>query len=173
MKLAASSGHPEVATHCLRQDLVRSTSTKRMRMVVIQPRPGCVRGELSRTGGGVTPHAAGFSTIAATLSMGRLERVSLRRSLFSSGIGKWWRQGRPTIRTCKQSTVKWRFSYLPKRRETADQQESANIGLGDEAGLAGAEPSTRPAKNGKLPPKDKSRLPRRQKKAQQRSADRQ
>ena len=58
---------------------------------------------------------------------------------------------------------------MAKRKEAADQRESAATVLAGEASLAGAKPSTKSVKKGKLPPKNKSRLPRRQKKAQQAS----
>jgi hypothetical protein len=52
----------------------------------------------------------------------------------------------------------------------ADKKEPAAPVLGGEASLAEAKPSTKSVKKGKLPPKNKSRLPRRQKKAQQKAA---
>jgi hypothetical protein len=52
----------------------------------------------------------------------------------------------------------------------ADKKELVAPVLGGEASLAGAKPSTQSVKKGKLPPKNKSRLPRRQKKAQQKTA---
>jgi hypothetical protein len=61
---------------------------------------------------------------------------------------------------------------MAKRKEIADKKEPAATVLGGEASLAGATPSTKSVKKGKLPPKNKSRLPRRQKKAQQKSAGR-
>jgi hypothetical protein len=61
---------------------------------------------------------------------------------------------------------------LAKRKEMADKRESAATVLGGEASPAGANPSTKSVKKGKLPPKNKSRLPRRQKKAQQKAAGR-
>ena len=60
---------------------------------------------------------------------------------------------------------------MAKRKEIADNKEPAATVLGFEASLAGAM-STKSVKKGKLPPKNKSRLPRRQKKAQQKSAGR-
>ena len=61
---------------------------------------------------------------------------------------------------------------MAKRKEIADKKEPAATVLGGEASLVGATPSTKSVKKGKLPPKNKSRLPRRQKKAQQKSAGR-
>jgi hypothetical protein len=61
---------------------------------------------------------------------------------------------------------------LAKRKEMADKKESAATVLGGEASLAAAKPSTKSVKKGKLPPKNKSRLPRRQKKAKQKAAGR-
>ena len=61
---------------------------------------------------------------------------------------------------------------MAKRKEMADKKESAASVLGGEDLLAGVKPSTKSAKTGKLPPKNKSRLPRRQKKAQQKAAGR-
>ena len=61
---------------------------------------------------------------------------------------------------------------MAKRKEIADKKEPAATVLGGEASLAGATPPTKSVKKGKLPPKNKSRLPRRQKKAQQKSAGR-
>jgi hypothetical protein len=60
---------------------------------------------------------------------------------------------------------------LAKRKEMADEKGSATV-LGGEASLVGAKPSTKSMKKEKLPPKNKSRLPRRQKKAQQKAAGR-
>jgi len=54
----------------------------------------------------------------------------------------------------------------------AEKKESAAPVLGGEASLVGAKPSTKSLKKGKLAPKNKSRLPRRQKKAQRKAAGR-
>ena len=59
---------------------------------------------------------------------------------------------------------------MAKPKIIADKKQSAATVLGIEASLAGAKPSTKSLKRGKLPPKNKSRLPRRQKKAQQKAA---
>jgi hypothetical protein len=61
---------------------------------------------------------------------------------------------------------------LAKRKEVADKQESAATVAGGEAPLAAAKPSTKSVKKQKLAPKNKSRLPRRQKKAQKKAASR-
>ena len=61
---------------------------------------------------------------------------------------------------------------LAKQKEVAEKEEFAATVLGGEASLAGAKPSTKSVKKGKLPPKNKSRLPRRQKKAEQKLAGR-
>lgn len=74
--------------------------------------------------------------------------------------------------TCKQRIVEWRFAHLAKPKEIADKKEPVETVLGGEASPAGANPSTKSVKKGKLPPKNKSRLPRRQKKAQQKAASR-
>jgi hypothetical protein len=63
-------------------------------------------------------------------------------------------------------------AHLAKRKEIADKKEPAATVLSGAASLAGATPSKKSVKKGKLPPKNKSRLPRRQKKAQQKSAGR-
>jgi hypothetical protein len=59
---------------------------------------------------------------------------------------------------------------LAKRKETAETPESP--AAGGEGSLPEAKPSTKSQKKGKLPPKNKSRLPRRQKKAQLKAAGR-
>jgi hypothetical protein len=74
--------------------------------------------------------------------------------------------------TRKPGTVEWGFAHLAKRKEMADKKDPAAPVLGGEASLAGAKPSTKSVKKGKLPPKNESRLPRRQKKAQQKAAGR-
>jgi hypothetical protein len=61
---------------------------------------------------------------------------------------------------------------LAKQKEVGEKEKSAASVLGGEASLAVAKPSTKSLKKGKLPPKNKSRLPRRQKKAQQKLAAR-
>jgi hypothetical protein len=61
---------------------------------------------------------------------------------------------------------------LAKQKELGEKEESPATVLGGEASLAGAKPSTKSVKKGKLPPKNKSRLPRRQKKAQPKLAGR-
>ncbi len=63
-------------------------------------------------------------------------------------------------------------AHLAKRKETTDDKESAAPVLGGEAPIAEPKPSTKSAKKGKLLPKNKSRLPRRQKKAQHKAAGR-
>lgn len=71
-----------------------------------------------------------------------------------------------------QGIVEWRFGHLAKQKEIADKEESAATVLGGEPSLAGAKPSTKSLKKGKLAAKHKSRLPRRQKKARQKAAGR-
>jgi hypothetical protein len=61
---------------------------------------------------------------------------------------------------------------LAKRKETADEKESTVAVSDNEASGAVAKPSTKSEKKGKLLPKNKSRLPRRQKKAQHKAAGR-
>jgi hypothetical protein len=56
---------------------------------------------------------------------------------------------------------------MAKRKEMADKIESPAPVAGSEAPPAVAKPSTKSVKIPKLAPKNKSRLPRRQKKAQQ------
>ena len=74
--------------------------------------------------------------------------------------------------TCKQGTVEWRFAHLAKRKEMADEKESAATVLSGEASLAGVKQSAKSVKKEKLPPKNKSRLPRREKKAHQKATGR-
>jgi hypothetical protein len=59
---------------------------------------------------------------------------------------------------------------LAKQKEAAGKKESPTIVSGGEASLAGTKPSAKSVKKGKLPPKNKSRLPRREKKAQRKTA---
>ena len=61
---------------------------------------------------------------------------------------------------------------MAKRKEISDQKEPAATVASGEASLAEAKPSTKSVKKAKLPPKNKSRLPRRQKKAAQKAAGR-
>jgi hypothetical protein len=61
---------------------------------------------------------------------------------------------------------------LAKRKETGDDKESATTGLSGKTSLAGVKPASKVVKKKKLPPKNKSRLPRRAKKAQQKAAGR-
>jgi hypothetical protein len=61
---------------------------------------------------------------------------------------------------------------MAKRKDMSDTKESVVPVAGAEARLGGAKSSATSAKKGKLPPKNKSRLPRRQKKAQQKAAGR-
>jgi hypothetical protein len=69
-----------------------------------------------------------------------------------------------------QGTVEWRFAHLAKRKE--DKTESVVPVVSSEAPPAEPKPATKSLKKGKLPPKNKSRLPRRQKKAQLKAAGR-
>ena len=59
---------------------------------------------------------------------------------------------------------------MAKQKEVADKQESAAVASGAEASPAEVKPSTKSVKKGKLAPKNKSRLPRKQKKAKQKAA---
>jgi hypothetical protein len=59
---------------------------------------------------------------------------------------------------------------LAKQKEVADQKESATAASGGDASPAGVKQSTKSMKKGKLAPKNKSRLPRKQKKAKQKAA---
>jgi hypothetical protein len=68
---------------------------------------------------------------------------------------------------------------LAKQKEIANKKAPENkkepaaaTVSGGEASLAAAKPATKSVKIGKLPPKNKSRLPRRQKKAQQKAGGR-
>ena len=61
---------------------------------------------------------------------------------------------------------------MAKQKEMTEKKESATPTIGSEVPLAGVKPSAGSAKKGKLLPKNKSRLPRRQKKAQQKAAGR-
>jgi hypothetical protein len=68
----------------------------------------------------------------------------------------------------EECTVEGRFAQLAKRKETADQTETPAI----VPAPAAEKPNTKSVKIGKLPPRNKSRLPRRQKKALQKAAAR-
>ncbi len=59
---------------------------------------------------------------------------------------------------------------MAKQKEVTEKKESQVPSVAGETPLAGAKLSTPSAKKGKLPPRNKSRLPRRQKKAQQKAA---
>jgi hypothetical protein len=61
---------------------------------------------------------------------------------------------------------------LAKQKEKADKKESPAIVSGGEATVAETKPATKSMKKGKLQPKNKSGLPRRQKKAQMKAAGR-
>lgn len=61
---------------------------------------------------------------------------------------------------------------MAKPKEMAEKKEFAAPVLAAESALVGPKPSTKSGKKGKLPPKNKSRLPRRQKKAQHKAAGR-
>jgi hypothetical protein len=61
---------------------------------------------------------------------------------------------------------------LAKRKEIEEEKASAATGLSGEASVAGVKPAATPVKKEKLRSKNKSRLPRRQKKAQQKAAGR-
>jgi hypothetical protein len=61
---------------------------------------------------------------------------------------------------------------LAKQKEVADKKESAEVVSGGEALPAEVKPSTKSVKKSKLAPKNKSRLPRKQKKAKQKAAAR-
>jgi hypothetical protein len=61
---------------------------------------------------------------------------------------------------------------LAKQKEVADKKESAAVVSGGEASPAEVKPSTKSVKKAKLAPKNKSRLPRKQKKAKQKAAAR-
>jgi hypothetical protein len=59
---------------------------------------------------------------------------------------------------------------LAKQKEVAEKKESDAAVSGSEASPAEVKPTTKSVKKGKLAPKNKSRLPRKQKKAQQKAA---
>jgi hypothetical protein len=61
---------------------------------------------------------------------------------------------------------------LAKQKEMSGKKESAAPFSSGEASLAVVKPSAKSVKKEKLAPKNKSRLPRRQKKAQQKAAGR-
>jgi len=61
---------------------------------------------------------------------------------------------------------------LAKRKEAPETKESAAAVPVVEAPPPAPKPATKSIKIGKLPPKNKSRLPRRQKKARQKAAGR-
>jgi hypothetical protein len=60
---------------------------------------------------------------------------------------------------------------LAKRKEAAEEKESTAVSDNEATGAA-VKPSTKSVKKGKLLPKNKSRLPRRLKKAQHKAAGR-
>ena len=59
---------------------------------------------------------------------------------------------------------------MAKQKEVADKKESAAAVSGGEAAPAEVKPSTKSVKKPKLAPKNKSRLPRKEKKAKQKAA---
>ena len=59
---------------------------------------------------------------------------------------------------------------MAKQKEMADKKESGAAASGGEVSPAEVKPSTKSVKKGKLAPKNKSRLPRKQKKAKQKAA---
>jgi hypothetical protein len=61
---------------------------------------------------------------------------------------------------------------LAKQNEAAGKKDSPATVAGGEAPLAATKPSAKSVKVGKLLPKNKSRLPRREKKAQRKAAAR-
>jgi hypothetical protein len=61
---------------------------------------------------------------------------------------------------------------LAKQKEATGKKESPKIVSGGEAALPETKSSAKSVKKGKLPPKNKSRLPRREKKAQRKTAGR-
>jgi len=61
---------------------------------------------------------------------------------------------------------------MAKRKEMAEEKAPVAPVVVSEAALVESKPSTKSLKKGKLPPKNKSRLPRRQKKAQHKAAGR-
>ena len=61
---------------------------------------------------------------------------------------------------------------MAKQKEKAEKKESAPDVSGGEAAPPAAKPATKSVKIPKLAPKNKSRLPRRQKKARQKAAGR-
>jgi hypothetical protein len=59
---------------------------------------------------------------------------------------------------------------LAKQKEMADKQDSGAVASGGEASPTEVKLSTKSVKKAKLAPKNKSRLPRKQKKAKQKAA---
>jgi hypothetical protein len=70
------------------------------------------------------------------------------------------------------ATFEWASDHLAKQREAKGRKESPKIVSGGEASLPETKPSAKSVTKGKLPPKNKSRLPRREKKAQRKTAGR-
>jgi hypothetical protein len=61
---------------------------------------------------------------------------------------------------------------LPKEKKIAENKETTAVASADAAPPVKATLSKKPAKKAKLPPKNKSRLPRKEKKAAQKAAAR-
>ena len=61
---------------------------------------------------------------------------------------------------------------MPEKKKIPEKKENTAAVLGGDASLAGAKLSKKSVKKAKLPPKDKFRLPRRQKKAEQKATGR-
>ena len=71
-----------------------------------------------------------------------------------------------------QDIVEWRFAHLEKpKKKMEDKAVPAAVVDGETSGAA-AKPAAKSTKIGKLLPRNKSRLPRRQKKAQHKAASR-
>jgi len=74
-----------------------------------------------------------------------------------------------SLTLAKKETAKQKEA--PEKKDTV-KKETAAVVAGGEAPVPAAKPSTKSVKVGKLLPKNKSRLPRRQKKARQKAAGR-
>lgn len=144
-----------------------------------------------RTAAGIRKYESSLSTSSENETLSRRNRLPARTCygnirenqfchsctgyrFYRSRLNVWGGTGGTSHRTTYrlQGTVEWRFAHLAKQKEIAGKEESAATVLGGEPLLAGAKPSTKSLKKGKLPPKNKFRLPRRQKKAQQKAAGR-
>jgi hypothetical protein len=100
------------------------------------------------------------STLAITAVRGPRRTTSLAKKVQLKG---------GSLTLAKKEAAKQKEA--PEKKDTG-KKETAAVIAGGEAPVAAAKPSTKSVKVGKLLPKNKSRLPRRQKKARQKAAGR-